>query len=129
MAEVMKGAEPFFFDGGEVGVLVLHGFTGTTQSVRPLGEGLAAEGFTVLGPRLPGHGTDIQDLSTRSWTEWAAEAERGLKVLRERCSRVFVTGLSMGGTLTLYLGERYPDEVAGLMPINAAVDMKNPFFT
>jgi len=126
MAEVMKGAEPFFFDGGEVGVLVLHGFTGTTQSVRPLGEGLAAEGFTVLGPRLPGHGTDIQDLARRSWTEWAAEAEKGLRTLKEKCSKVFVTGLSMGGTLTLYLGERYPGEVAGLMPINAAVDMKNP---
>lgn len=125
-AEVMKGAEPFFFEGGETGVLVLHGFTGTTQSVRPLGEGLAAEGFTVLGPRLPGHGTDIGDLAGRSWMEWVGEAERGFETLKERCSRVFVTGLSMGGTLTLYLGERRPQEVAGLMPINAAVDMKNP---
>ncbi len=124
--KVMRGAEPFFFDGGKTGVLVLHGFTGTTQSVRPLGEGLAKEGFTVLGPRLPGHGTDIEDLAKRSWEEWTGEAERGFKALQERCSRVYVTGLSMGGTLALYLGERYPQEVAGLMPINAAVDMKNP---
>ena len=58
---VMEGAEPFRFEGNEIGVLVSHGFTGTTQSVRPLGEALAEEGFTVIGPGLEGHGTSMEN--------------------------------------------------------------------
>jgi len=56
MTTIMKDAEPFAFDGGDVGVLVLHGFTGSTQSMRYLGEGLHRRfGFTVSAPCLPGH--------------------------------------------------------------------------
>ena len=124
--EVWSDAEPFSFDGGKTGVLVVHGFTGCTQSMLPLGEGLAAAGFTVVGPRLPGHGTSVQDMGTRRWEEWTGEAEKGLQELLGRCDKVFVTGLSMGGTITCFLGERYADKVAGLMPINAAVSKLNP---
>ena len=53
--EVMKEAEEFYFPGNEIGVLVIHGFTGSTQSMRFLGERLAETGFTVFGPRLTGH--------------------------------------------------------------------------
>ncbi|NPV58595.1 MAG: alpha/beta fold hydrolase [Actinobacteria bacterium] len=124
--EVWPDAQPFSFEGGDIGVLVVHGFTGCTQSMLPLGKGLAEAGFTVLGPRLPGHGTNVKDMGTRKWTEWTGEAERGLKELLERCEKVFVTGLSMGGTITCFLGERYPERIAGLMPINAAVAKLNP---
>jgi len=124
--EVWPDAQAFSFEGGKTGVLVVHGFTGCTQSMLPLGEGLAAAGFTVLGPRLPGHGTTVGDMGIRKWREWTGEAENGLKELLGRCDRVFVTGLSMGGTITCYLGERYADRVAGLMPINAAVQKLNP---
>ncbi len=124
--EVWPDAEPFHFEGGKTGVLVVHGFTGCTQSMLPLGKGLAEAGFTVLGPRLPGHGTSVKDMASRKWQEWTGEAERGLKELLERCDKVFVTGLSMGGTITCFLGERYPEGIAGLMPINAAVAKLNP---
>lgn len=124
--EVWPDAQPFSFEGGKTGVLVVHGFTGCTQSMLPLGKGLAEAGFTVIGPRLPGHGTSVKDMSTRKWTEWTGEAEKGLKELLGRCDRVFVTGLSMGGTITCFLGERYDGKVAGLMPINAAVASLNP---
>ncbi|SFH84325.1 Branched-chain amino acid transport system / permease component [Bradyrhizobium sp. Gha] len=40
MPHVMQEAEPFFFNGNDIAVLVLHGFTGTTQSVRYLGQEL-----------------------------------------------------------------------------------------
>lgn len=127
MAEVVwPDAQPFSFEGGDIGVLAVHGFTGCTQSMLPLGKGLAEAGFTVLGPRLPGHGTTVKDMATRKWTEWTGEAERSLQELMERCEKVFVTGLSMGGTITCFLGERYPLRIAGLMPINAAVARLNP---
>jgi carboxylesterase len=124
--EVWPDAEPFSFEGGKTGVLVVHGFTGCTQSMLPLGEGLAAAGCTVIGPRLPGHGTTVQDMGTRKWDEWTSAAEKGLMDLLDRCDKVFITGLSMGGTITCYLGERYADKLAGIMPINAAVAKLNP---
>lgn len=119
--EVWEEAKPFFFEGGSVGALVIHGFTGCTQSMRPYGEMLAERGFTVLGPRLPGHGTSVEDMSRRKYTEWTFEVERALAELSRRCGRVFVTGLSMGGTLTLWLASRHREEVAGIIPINALV--------
>jgi len=53
--KVLPDAKPFFFEGNQTGVLVSHGFTGTTQSMRFLGEYLHNQGgFTVSGPRLAG---------------------------------------------------------------------------
>jgi len=46
--------------------------------------------------------------------------------LRERCSKIFMTGLSMGGTLTLYMAAMYPDVIRGAIPINGALFVNNP---
>lgn len=118
---VLPGAEPVDLPRGPVGVLLSHGFTGTTQSMRPWAEHLAAAGVTVLAPRLPGHGTRWQDLNATGFDDWYAEVERGLAELRGRCSSVFAMGLSMGGTLVLRLAELHPDEVAGLVVVNASL--------
>jgi carboxylesterase len=117
---VMKEAEPFYFQGNDVGVLVQHGFTGTTQSMRELGEHLAQCGFTVYGPRLKGHGTHYEDMERTTYEDWIASSEAGYLMLREKCSRVFVVGLSMGGTLALHLAHKYP-EIRGIVLINAAL--------
>ncbi len=122
MTEIMKGAEPFMLDGDDRGILLLHGFTGTTQSMRPVGEGLHDRfGFTVCGPRLKGHGTSPDDMETTSYLDWLASAEEGLQTLLATKRQVFVAGLSMGGTLTLNLAARFPDRIAGIAPVNGAV--------
>lgn len=127
--EVWTDAQPFSFEGGKTGVLLIHGFTGCTQSMKPLGEGLAEAGFTVLGPRLPGHGTSVEDMATKTWRDWTGEAEKGLKDLLDRCDKVFATGLSMGGTIACYLAEKYPEKIGGLMPINTPVSKQNPLLS
>jgi carboxylesterase len=114
---VLEGAEPFSAAGGPEGVLVLHGFTGNPQSMRPLAEAMADAGFTVELPLLPGHGTSIEDMVTTRWADWSAAAERAYEELAARCSAVVVAGLSMGGTLTLWLAERHP-EIAGIVLVN-----------
>ncbi len=119
---VKQGAEPFYCEGNKIGVLVLHGFTGSTQSMRYLGEQLASEGYTVCGPRLKGHGTHYEDMEQSTYEEWIESVEEGYQWLNERCDTLFITGLSMGGTLTLYLASKHP-EVKGIMPINAAIDL------
>ncbi len=118
---VLAGAEPFTFDGGAVGVLLVHGFTGTPQSLRPWGEHLAAEGYTVSCPRLPGHGTVLADMNATRWPDWYAAAERALEELRGRCSEVFLAGLSMGGTLAIRLAEEHGDKIAGLVLVNPSL--------
>lgn len=115
--DVLPGAEPYSIDGGPLGVLVLHGFTGNPQSMRGLAQAFAAEGFTVDLPLLPGHGTHLDDMITTEWADWSAAADRAYLDLSARCERVVVAGLSMGGTLALWLAARHP-EIAGLVLVN-----------
>jgi len=117
----MPGAEPIDLPGGPVGVLVSHGFTGTTQSIRPWAEYLSAAGLTVLAPRLPGHGTTIADMNTTGWGDWYGAVEGAFDQLRDRCETVFAMGLSMGGTLVLRLAEQRADQVAGVVIVNPAL--------
>ena len=118
---VRPGAEPYRHDGGPTGVLLCHGFTGSPASLRPWGEHLASEGYTVSLPLLPGHGTEWKDLQITRWPDWYSAVERELLALLERCEQVFVAGLSMGGTLTLRLAERHPDAVAGIVVVNPSI--------
>jgi carboxylesterase len=106
---ILPGAGAYWFEGNEIGCLLLHGFTGTPQNVRPLADYLARRGLAVSAPRMPGHGTTVADLDDTGPDEWLGAAERALAELRERCSTVFVAGISMGGTLTLELARRHPD--------------------
>lgn len=126
MARVMEGAEPFRMQGNEVGVLVSHGFTGTTQSVRPLGEALARANFTVAGPRLAGHGTRVKDLANSTADQWIASVREELEWLREHTRSIYFVGLSMGGTLALYFAAVHPDWLRGVIPINACVTLQEP---
>jgi carboxylesterase len=127
MAAVIKGAEPFGFDGDETGVLLIHGYTGSPQGLRMWGEHLNnKEGFTVLCPRLPGHGTSHQDLATTRWEDWVGEAEMSLRGLRERCSTIFLCALSMGGAIALDIAARQPDVVKGLTLVNPFLYTDDP---
>lgn len=126
--QIMPGAEPFYAEGGRVGVLVLHGFTGSPNSVRHMALGLAAQGYTVALPRLTGHGTTPADMAVATAADWAGDVVRALNWLSERCDKLFVAGLSMGGALTLWAAGQFPDRLSGIIPINAAVAMGSPDF-
>ena len=123
---LFPGAEPYSADGGSTGVLLLHGFTGSPKSMKPWGERMAAEGHTVRVPRLPGHGTRWQDMNLTRWEDWYAEADRAFLELQKACERVFIFGLSMGGSLTLSLAERHGDEIRGIVLVNPAVHSERP---
>ena len=110
----------FLLDGGPIGTLLIHGFTGSPPEMHPVGDYLNAYGLTVSAPLLPGHGTDVDDMNRRRWPEWAASVQQALCDLQSCCSTVFVGGLSMGALLTLHLGAHHP-EIAGLMTYSPAV--------
>jgi carboxylesterase len=117
----MPGAEPFTAEGGSRGVLVLHGFTGNPQSLRALATALAAEGYTVDLPLLPGHGTAVEDMIPTRWADYAEAAEAAYRDLARRCDEVALVALSMGGTLACWLAEHHA-EVVGMVLINPFVD-------
>lgn len=119
-APIIEGAEPFRADGDDRGVLVVHGFTGNPHSVRPVAEALAAAGFTVELPLLPGHGTAVEDLVPTGFADWLGAAEAAYQDLAGRCRTVAVVGLSMGGALTAWLASEHP-EIVGIACLNAVV--------
>ncbi|MFT3877246.1 MAG: alpha/beta fold hydrolase [Propioniciclava sp.] len=115
----------FHADGGSVGVLLSHGFTGSPAAMREWAERLHAAGYTVAVPRLPGHATAWQEMNVTAWTDWYDCVDAEYRTLSQRCERVFVAGLSMGGSLALRLAEQHPD-VAGLMLVNPALGAVDP---
>ncbi|HEY3843885.1 MAG TPA: alpha/beta fold hydrolase [Acidimicrobiales bacterium] len=119
-APILPGAEPFSAIGDARGALVLHGFTGNPQSMRGLALALADAGLTVELPLLPGHGTDVADMVPTRWEDWSAAADAAYVALAARCESVAVVGLSMGGTLSVWLAERHP-EIAALALVNPLI--------
>jgi carboxylesterase len=125
MTELLPGAEPWSAAGGRAGALCIHGFTGNPTSMRPVAKAFAAAGLTVELPRLPGHGTTVDEMITTGWADWTAAAEAAYQDLAARCERVVVSGLSMGGSLALWLASRHP-EIAGVVCVNPAVVAQPP---
>lgn len=104
---LMRGAEPYLLPGGKQGVLVVHGFTGSPGEVKLLGEYLHTKGFTILGPRLCGHGTTVAEMAKTNRHEWYSSVEDGYHLLSGLCKEIAVVGLSMGGLLSLKLASEY----------------------
>lgn len=100
---MIEGGNPFFMSGGSSGVLLVHGFTGLPAELFLLGEFLNGAGFTVLCPRLAGHGTDENNLMRTTRDDWFNSVLDGFHLLRGACEKIFVVGHSMGGLLTLKL--------------------------
>jgi carboxylesterase len=125
MAQVLPGHEAWSGGEGDVGVLVLHGYTSSPYGMRGLAEHIAAAGFSVELPRFPGHGTHWKDLAKTTWRDWAREAIAALELLRARTTTQVAVGLSMGGALALHLAETRED-LAGAVLINPAISTTNP---
>ncbi len=118
---VIDGAEAWSAAGGRHGVLLSHGFTGNPGSMRALAECFAAAGFTVELPRLPGHGTHVDDMLPTRWADWSAALEAEYLDLSARVDSVVVVGLSMGATLVAWLASRH-EGVAGVVTVNGLFD-------
>jgi len=105
----------FFLEGGDVGVLLIHGLTGTPVEMRYVGRGLHKAGFTVYGMQLPGHCGNEADLSATCWNDWYLGVEQALAALRTRVKTVVVGGLSMGAVMALHLAAKHGQEISGLL--------------
>ncbi|MBN2502196.1 MAG: alpha/beta fold hydrolase [Anaerolineales bacterium] len=118
--QIIPTAEPFFFPGNRTGCLLVHGFTGAPKEMRPMGEYLNAQGYSVLGVRLFGHATAIADMKRARWRDWVACVEDGWHMLADSTDQIFIMGLSMGAALSLYAASLFP--AAGIVAMAAPYD-------
>lgn len=117
----VAAAQPFWLAGGATGVLLIHGFMGLPGELRPLGDELARQGYTVSGVLLARHGQHPAALYNVRWQEWYASAEAALRELEAHCRQVVVIGYSLGGLVALRLAARRP--LAGVVTLAAALDL------
>lgn len=106
---------------GKIGILLVHGFTGSPASMRSWGEFFGARGYTVRVPRLPGHGREWHDLNKVTWQEWPARVAEELEELHKTCEKVFIFGLSMGGGTTLHVSAHHGDMISGIVLVNPMI--------
>ncbi|MFC1898004.1 alpha/beta hydrolase [Candidatus Cloacimonadota bacterium] len=111
----------------KIGVLVIHGITSTTSSMKYLADKFVEAGFHVELPSLPGHGTTWQELNKVTYQDWLDTLETSLKILKKRSTYIFVCGLSLGGALALRLAQLHP-EITGMILINHACKFTHPKF-
>ena len=117
----IPNSESIYRSGGQIGVLLIHGFLGTPVSIKPWAQSLTEEGYTVSAPLLPGHGTSPNALNKTTWEDWYSCVEREFLKLRNECERVFVAGFSMGGALALRLSQIRGSEIEGTILLNASI--------
>ena len=123
MSEKEYNSQPFFLKGtDEIGILLLHGWTSPPDEFLPLAKYLNSSGYTIYAPLLRGHGTRPEDLECVRWKDWLKDARRALEELKKKSSKIFISGISMGGDLAMHLSEE--ESVAGVIPLGAATKYK-----
>ena len=120
--------DSFFWQGNQVGILLIHGFTATTAEVRLMAEKLHAAGLATAAPLLPGHGTHPDDLNRATWPMWLQKVKEAYESLQKSCDEVFILGTSMGALLSLELAAQHP-EIIGLLLFSPALRVEGLWLT
>ncbi len=115
----------FFWKGGRIGCLLVHGLTSTPQEMENLGRFLHKKGYTIHAPLLAGHHTHEKDLSLTSWEDWYASISLGYQKLSAHCNTLFIIGQSIGGTLALHLAFHHPRKLKGIVLLSPAIFYSN----
>jgi carboxylesterase len=114
----------FQLEGGAIGILLIHGFTGSPPKMRRIGDYLRERGLSVSAPLLPGHGTSVEQMNRCRWSDWTEHVDQALADLRSHCETVFVGGFSMGSVLTLYRAAHH--DLPGAILYSPAIKVTNP---
>jgi len=103
-----ESADEFYLPGNDVGVLLVHGFSGSPLEMRGLGDFLHSKGYTVLGVQLAGHGTIPEDMEMTTLEDWSQSVKLGYARLQKKCNRIYGSGHSMGGLILLQISNELP---------------------
>src|SRR5947199_3869069 len=116
-ASVIRGAQTIDLqEEGSPGVLLLHGFGDTPQTLALLARHLHKCGYSLYAPLLPGHGRDMAAFRRTGADEWINAARAAYAQMRSRHDHVSIVGLSMGGALATIVASEQTD-IPALVPI------------
>lgn len=122
--KLMQGADPYILEGeSDTAFLLVHGFEGSPYTLRGIGEILHRQGHTVIAPLLPGHGTSVVEFSKTRYEHWYSTVQKIYLQYRQKYSKFFIVGFSMGGNLSLRLAIHYSHRLppTGLVCISSPV--------
>jgi carboxylesterase len=125
----IKGAEPLFIDKkSKVGVLMLHGFTGTPYQFKELAKYLAGKGLTVYAPLVAGHGTSPEDLINTTMEDWKKSVKKAYAELEKKVQKIIVVGNSFGGNLGFYLAKEAYNSLVGIVSLGTPINLRFQWF-
>ena len=102
------------FPGSRIGVLLIHGLTGTPTEMSAVAKELNRYGFSVFCPLLAGHCVSEAELLKTTWEDWYASVENAFREFSKHVDVVFAGGISAGAVLSLRLAQRFPNKLRGL---------------
>lgn len=108
---VLSGAEhePFAWEGSNGGAAVfVHGFPSSPAEMRTVAGWLHAAGWSALGPRLPGFGSELLELDRFTERDWLASVLSSLHEARARYAPLLLVANSMGCALSLQAAAQLP---------------------
>ncbi|MGE4518630.1 MAG: alpha/beta hydrolase [Desulfobacteraceae bacterium] len=125
-----KIGRPFLLKNksSKTGILLIHGLMAAPEEVSELGKFFLSKGYSVYAPRLAGHGTSPEDLSTKKYTQWIDSVNNGYEVIKNICDNVIIAGFSTGAGIALYLALNYPDKYKAVVSISAPLKFKGILF-
>jgi len=90
----------------KAGILLLHGMSDSPYSLRNIGLSLHEAGATVIGLRVPGHGTAPSGLVEMQWQDMTAAVRLAMNHLHEQVGNqpLYIIGYSNGSALAVYYG-------------------------
>ncbi len=133
---VLPGAEGFFLNGSNIGVMLIHGGGGGSASdMREIGQYIFEKtGYSVFAPLLLGYGTTKEELAVTKVEDWLTALKQNFREFKDEMQKLFLIGHSMGGVMALYLAGEFANNVSAVVSISAPTKLKGflvklvPFF-
>lgn len=107
------------------GIVLCHGFTGSTAEIHACGHWLFEQGFHAAAVLLPGHGSTTADLAQTHWPDWYNQVQQSYLNMCQRTDKVFLLGVSLGGLLCLRVASVHPN-VAGVITMGTPLKLMDP---
>lgn len=102
--------QPFSLPGERGGALLIHGFMGTPNEMRPLAHELNQFGFHTVVPLLPGFGPQVERLVEVGERDWVQAAADIWESLYNEGNGTILVGYSMGGSIAMKIAAQHPPE-------------------
>jgi carboxylesterase len=126
LTQKLRNAEApheFRAEGRAPAVLGFHGFTGTASELRPLVDRIAAEGYAVHVPLMPGHGARADVLQDTTFDAWAAAMRAHAESFAAQHGKIVMLAFSMGTLVAMHIAAEKPPWLAGLVVMGNALEL------